>query len=114
MWDWSRPLADNFVTFCNANNLGLSFTSVYDPDTLAFLKLELSHTDNAIQAKNCTKPTAGNSYLHFCSYHHPRWICNIPKSQFCHLKHNFTRLEDYNEQSNLFKQKFSERATQPL
>lgn len=72
IWDGTRSRVDYFVAYCNTNDLGLSFTSVCDPNTLAFLDLELSHSDEHIHAKNYTKPTVGNSNLHFHSCHHPR------------------------------------------
>lgn len=50
-----------------------------------------------------------SSYLHFSNCHHPRLISNIPKSQFCRLRHNCTRSEDYIEQGDLFKQTFLEK-----
>lgn len=53
-----------FVTHCNSNSLGISFTYVQNSDTLAFLDLESSN----IFAKYYTKPTADKLYLNF---HHP-------------------------------------------
>lgn len=86
--------------------MGLKFTSVMDGERLAFLDLELFFASNKIHAKNFTKPTAGNSFLHYNSCHHPRWLNNIPKSQFCRLKKNCTRSEDYDIQSQALKDKF--------
>lgn len=76
---------------------------------LAFLDLELFHYENTICAQNYTKSTSGNSYLHFNSCHHPRWVKNIPKSQFCRLKHNCTRLQDYETHGLLLKAKFKDK-----
>lgn len=95
IWDGTEDLVQTFVEHCNNNDMGLSFTSVSDPNTLAFLDLLLSHDDHTIHSQNYINPTAGNSYLHYKSCHHPRWKNNIPKSQFCRLKHNCTQDKDY-------------------
>lgn len=75
-------------------------------ERLAFLDLELFFAGKEIHAKNFTKPTAGNSFLHYKSCHHPQWLNNIPKSQFCRLKKNCTRNDDYENQSKTLKEKF--------
>lgn len=56
-----------FVAHCNSIIFGLSFTSVVDPVSICFLDLELFYTNSLIIAKNYTKPTAGNSFLHYSS-----------------------------------------------
>lgn len=86
--------------------MGLTFTSVIDQNRLAFLYLELFWVGKEIHAKNYTKPTAGNLFLHYNSCHHPLWLNNVPKSQFCCLKKNCTLSEDYDIQSEILKEKF--------
>lgn len=108
IWGGSQSLIDNFVLHCNINDLGLSFTSACNKDSLSFLDLELFHGHDQIIARNYTKPTAGNLYLHFDSYH-PQWVNNIPKGQFCRLRQNCTRDCDYVSQSTHLKQKFLEK-----
>lgn len=87
IWDGPIDSITSFVDHCNHNPYGLSFTHVSDPNCLAFLDLELSHVDESIIAKNYIKPTAGNSFLHYKSCHYPKWTNNIPKGQFCRLRH---------------------------
>lgn len=82
IWDGTLDGILTFVQYCNTNTLGLSFTHVADPETLAFLDLELCHDNETIYAKNFIKPTAGNSFIHYTSCHHPRWVNNISRSQF--------------------------------
>lgn len=106
IWDGDTELVASFVKHCNDNPYGLSFTSVMDPSTIAFLDLELGHDGPIITSKNYTKPTAGNSYLHFKSCHFPKWITNIPKGQFCRLRQNCTKDSDYIELSTDLKRKF--------
>lgn len=67
-----------FVAHCNANSLGLFFTYVIDPGEIVFLDLVLSHEGDTIINKNHTKPTCGNSCLHYSSCHHSAWKWNIP------------------------------------
>lgn len=105
IWDGSAFIVPDFVAYCNKNNMGLNFTSVMD-NRLAFLDLELFSVGNEIHAKNYTKPTAGNSFLHYNSCHHPQWLNNVPKSQFCRLKKNCTMSDDYDIQSKTLKEKF--------
>lgn len=65
IWDGDIDLITPFIQHCNTNPYGLSFTSATDSATIAFLDLELGHDGSTITSKNYTKPTAGNSYLHF-------------------------------------------------
>lgn len=67
IWDRTRPPVEQFVSHFNYNDLGLSFTFICSPESLAFLDLELCHTNSAIYAKNYIKPIVGNSYLHYQS-----------------------------------------------
>lgn len=69
-WSGGLDVFTSFVAHCNANNLGLSFTHVLDPNELVFLDLVLFHDQQAILTRNHTKPTSGNSYFHFDSCHH--------------------------------------------
>lgn len=109
IWDGSPSQIDDFVAHCNTNDLGLSFTAVWNRDSLAFLDLELNHEGDHIFSRNYTKATAGNSYLHYDSCHHPLWKNNIPKGQFCRLRQNCTRTCDYVTQSTHLKNKFLEK-----
>lgn len=106
IWNGPSSSIDGFVSHCNNNDLGLSFTSVHNVDSLSFLDLELFHDNTHICSRNYTKPTAGNSYLHFDSCHHPQWVNNIPKGQFCRLRQNCTRDSDYISQSVHLRNKF--------
>lgn len=109
IWDGPLDLIQAFTTHCNNNKYGLSFTYNSNQTSLAFLDLELRYDNHEIYAKNYTKPTCGNSYLHFKSCHYPPWIKNIPKGQFCRLRQNCTRKADYIESSVHLKNKFFEK-----
>lgn len=113
IWDGTPLTIQPFIDHCNQNNMGLTFTSVQNQDSLAFLDLLLCHDQQTIYTQNYNKPTAGNSYLHFKSCHHPRWINNIPKSQFCRLKQNCTRTEDFTTHGNYLTKKFLEKGYPP-
>lgn len=99
IWDEPGVLVGEFLLYCNTNNLGLSPTPVKDNETLAFLDLEMYHEGNLIFAKNYTKHNTGNVFLYFISCHHPQWIQNIPKRQFCQLRYNCTKESGYVSQS---------------
>lgn len=88
------------------SNLGMSFTHVYNPQSLVFLDLELSHAEGLIVFKTHLRPSVGKSYLRFASCHHPKWKQNIPKSQFCRLRKNCTSDSDYIAQGQILKDKF--------
>lgn len=90
------------VSHCNLDIFGLSLTSEVNTTSLCLLDLELSHLESTITAKSYTKSKSGN--LHFTSCHHH----NVPKSQFCSLRHNFTR-KNYNIQRVPPKQTFLEK-----
>lgn len=78
IWDGSPSTMQDFVSHCNSNNMGHFFMSVIVKDSLAFLDLELYHVGNKIHAQNYTKPTLGNSFLHYDSCHHPWWLKKQP------------------------------------
>lgn len=84
-----------------------------DPESICFLDLELFHINNLFTANNYRKPTAGYSFLHYSSSHHPRWVKYVPKSQFHHLRHNCTRLDDYKLQCTTLKKKFPDKGYPP-
>lgn len=71
----------------------------YKIQSLTLLDLELYHKNHTIYAKNYSKLTAGNSFLHYQNCHLPQWINNILKRQLCCIRHNCTRDEDYITQS---------------
>lgn len=107
--DGTSKLISSFIIHCNDNTYGLSFNHESNMTSLAFMDLELGHDEHNIYAKNYTKPKAGISYLHFKSWHYPKWITNMPKGQFCHLRQNCTRDTDYIELSAPLKVKFLEK-----
>ncbi|XP_018422194.1 PREDICTED: protocadherin gamma-B1-like [Nanorana parkeri] len=109
IWDGPPDTIQDFVAHCNTNPSGLSFTHVTDQRSLVFLDLELTHSEGKIITKTHFKPTAGNSYLHFKSCHHPLWKRNVPKGQFCRISKNCTNKEDYVQQSHILKSKFLEK-----
>lgn len=106
IWDGTFDDIVAFVQYCNRNTLDLSFTYVADPNTQAFLDLELCYDNGIIYAKKFMKPTAGNSFIHYDSCHHPRSVSIIPCSQFCHLRRNCTRDLDYDIHGQLLSKKF--------
>lgn len=79
IWDGSETDVTAFVSHCNANEYGLSFTSICDGSSLAFLDLTLCHDEDKIYATNYIKPTAGNSFPRL--FPPPGLVKNIPKSQ---------------------------------
>lgn len=84
-----------FVTYCNSNSFGIKFTHVVDAKSLVFLDLELAwHMDGNITSKTHFKETAGNSYCHWDSCHHPKWKENTPYSQFFRLLRNCSSTAD--------------------
>lgn len=113
IWEGTSESIESFVKHCNCNSLGLSFTHVIDPEKLIFLDLELFHSESEIHATNFVKPTAGNSYIHYQSCHHPTWINNIPKSQFHRIRRNCTKDEDYHIQGKLLSNKFQDKGYPP-
>lgn len=52
--------------------------------------------------------SAGKSYLHANSNHHPHWIKNVPFGQFCTLR------QDYVEQGAILKRKFKDKGYQDI
>lgn len=109
IWHGGDDVVNDFVSHCNSNQYGLSFTHVMEKDKLAFLDLDLYQVSNEIHAKNFFKPTAGNSLLYYKSCHYKKWKDNIPKGQFCWLRRNCTKISDYIEQSDLLKNKLKDK-----
>lgn len=110
IWDGPPDITDKFVSYCNNNMFGIQFTHVLDAHSLVFLDLELgSDGDGNITSKTHFKETAGNSYLHQRSCHHPKWKDNIPYSQFCRLRRNCSSTKDYDDQATILSKKFLEK-----
>lgn len=113
IWDGSIDSGDKFLSYCNTNSLGISFSHVTDPEKLAFLDLELCHDGTTIHASNYVKPTASNSFIHYRSCHLRKWINNIPKSQFHRIQNNCTRGIEFDSQGELLSTKFLEKGYPP-
>lgn len=87
IWNCTNDELEGFLKQCARNPFGISFTHVVYEKSLVFLDLELQANDNGvIHSRTHFKPTAGYSYLHARSHHHPRWSKNVPFGQFCRLK----------------------------
>lgn len=94
--------------------MNLHIAHVVDANSLFFLDLELgSDEDGHITSKTHFKDTAGNSYLHHGSCHHPKWKENIPYSQFCQLRRNCSNVKDYDNQAIILTTKFLEKVYEP-
>lgn len=108
IWQGDIKTIQDFFGYCSNNQFGVHW---FLTNTLVFLDLELFH-DHDQKICSCTyiKPMAGNAYLHKSSCHLPRWIDNIPYSQFCGLKPNCSSLED-RSQSLILKKKFLNKGT---
>lgn len=90
IWDGSTDGVEQFLSYCNTNSFWISFNHATDQEKLTFLDLELYHEGSTIHASNYIKPTAGNSFLHYKSCCHPKWINNIPKSKFHRIQKKCT------------------------
>lgn len=99
IWDGAGAVIDEFVSQCNNNPIRpfLYLMYVADQEKLAFLDLDLYHTNDELHEKKYFKPTAGNSLLQYKSFHYYKWTNNIPKEPVCRLRSNCTKISDYKE-----------------
>lgn len=69
----------SFVDYFNNNPLCVSFSHVHDQEFLVLFGSGVrSHRfNNYLQKHIFFLKSAGNTYLHTKSCHHPNWVCNI-------------------------------------
>lgn len=109
---WGGPLETvySFVAYYDSILYVNIFPHVVDAHSLMFLDLKLAWVmDNRIVSKTHLKETAGNSYLHRNSCHHPRCKDTIPYSQFCRLRRNCSTTLDYLSQAEILTRKHIEK-----
>lgn len=95
IWNGTEEQLEGFLHHCQNNQYGICFTHVLASHSLIVLDLELRSThDGSILSKMHFKPSAGNSYLHANTNHHPCWIKNVAFGQFCRLKRICTLKQD--------------------
>lgn len=83
----------SLLEHCSHNDFGLSFMHMANPTVNLFLFLELTH-------KEGKKVTRNNFNLH---------VGTLTTGQFCHLKKNCSKMDDYKEQSQVLVNQFMEK-----
>ncbi|XP_063797750.1 sialic acid-binding Ig-like lectin 5 [Pseudophryne corroboree] len=113
VWKGTEIDWENFLAKINVNTYNLKFTGTFSPNRLEFLDLVLS-TENfcstgKIETYTHFKNVDSNSYLQFGSCHLPQWKENIPYSQYTRLRRNCTDLSKFDEQADVYTERFKER-----
>lgn len=54
-----------------------------------------------------------NGYIPLGSFHHPRWLSAIPKSQFVRVRRNCASIEDFDKQAKVLFDRFVEKGYTP-
>ncbi|KAM9324544.1 uncharacterized protein PAF06_000603 [Gastrophryne carolinensis] len=109
VWNGPQASLDSFFTEVNENDFNLEFTMESSTVSVNFLDLTLKIVGSQLLSCTYFKPTDRNGYVPRTSCHHPRWLETIPKSQFIRLRRNCTSIEDFDAQSSLLSQRFSEK-----
>ena len=116
IWHGDEASLKHFLNFCNnfAKNSKMSstirFTYSYSQQSVNFLDTTVKlETDGTISTTLFSKPTAAHNYLHSKSYHYPKSLRSIPKSQFIRIRRICTHLQDYWVNANQFIEFFSNR-----
>ena len=109
IWHGDEASLKHFLNFCNnfAKNSKMSstirFTYSYSQQSVNFLDTTVKlETDGTISTTLFSKPTAAHNYLHSKSYHYPKSLRSIPKSQFIRIRRICTHLQDYWVNANQF------------
>ena len=109
IWNQSEESLQHFLEHCNnfASEQSMSstikFTYSYSRKSVNFLDTTISLASNGTLSTTLySKPTAAHNYLHNRSYHYPKAIRSIPKSQFIRIRRICTSLHDYWTHANQF------------
>lgn len=73
------------------------------------MDLVLTKTHNNITTNTFFKDTNRNGYVPIQSCHHLKWLTAIPKGQYMRIRRNCNSIEDYNTQSAILTNRFSEK-----
>ena len=81
----------------------IRFTYSYSQKSVNFLDTTIIlDSEGNLSTTLYSKPTAAHNYLHNRSYHYPKAIRSIPKSQFIRIRRICTSLNDYWKNANQF------------
>ncbi|CAH2328111.1 Hypothetical predicted protein [Pelobates cultripes] len=97
--DWEK--IDEFVSYLNHNEWGLSFTFTKHHAEIDLLELTLRGEEGGISTRTYQKKVNVNGFLYAGSGHQPTWIANVPQGQFIRLQRNCSLLADYKRESLL-------------
>ena len=116
IWNDSEESLKHFLEHCNnfaaaqAMSSTIRFTYSYSQKSVNFLDTTILLDSNGnLSTTLYSKPTAAHNYLHNRSYHYPKAIRSIPKSQFIRIRRICTSLQDYWTNANQFVTFFANR-----
>lgn len=85
--------------YLNQNEFGIKLTGTISPHSIDYLDITLTMENSTIISKTHFKEVDTYSLLHFRSAHYKRWLTNVPYGQFCRLRKNCTRDQDFDTQA---------------
>lgn len=90
IWNHSEKEFDKFTEYLNYNEYGVTLSGEISSVQINYLDVTLSHENGKVVTKNFFKKVYSNSFLDFKSWHHKKWLQNIPYGQFCRIRQNCT------------------------
>lgn len=107
IWDGDELSAKTFCQSLNETDWGITFTLNFNKTEIEFLDIIIQSHNSTISTKTYFKPVDSNSYIHYSSFHHKKWLQNIPYSQFKRIRRNCTYKEDFIQQTDTIRKRFS-------
>ncbi|KAJ1177455.1 hypothetical protein NDU88_002710 [Pleurodeles waltl] len=105
----TKEEATAFVTWLNALNPFLRFTSTMGDPAISFLDLLITEKNGLLKTEVYYKPTDRNNLLQFHSFHPRSLRENLPVGQFLRLRRNCTELTDFKKHAKKLNDKLQVR-----
>ncbi|KAJ1100609.1 hypothetical protein NDU88_005690 [Pleurodeles waltl] len=109
IWKGSKEEATTFVTWLNALNPFLRFTSTMGDRAISFLDLLITEKNGLLKTEVYYKPTDRNNVLQFRSFHPRSLRENLPVGQFLRLRRKCTELTDFKKHAKKLTDKLQAR-----
>ncbi|XP_040285737.1 vomeronasal type-2 receptor 26-like [Bufo bufo] len=109
IWRGTDLALGSFLSNINLNDQNLQFTANLSKTGIEFLDLKIDVDRDKLSCSTYYKPTARNNFILHSSCHLPRWLLNVPTSQFRRLKRNCTKNETFENEAEILRQQFVEK-----
>lgn len=109
LWDGTHESLQLFMSSLNNNNRGIEFKYEANQHTINFLDLNIRSEGDTLVTSTYFKATDRNSFIPRDSCHHRPWLDSVPKSQFIRMRRNCTRVDDFDTQTRMLRNRLCDK-----